>query len=440
MSQPLPPPATCRAGCARAKITPPVGVSLAGYFHDRIGETVRDDLFAHALVLDHDGTQIALVSCDLVSVDADLVNPTKALIEQKTGIPPSHVLMSATHTHTGPEVRAGNVVSRSEEWVATLPEAISQAVGEAAEGLFTATLRPNQTCVEGLAWNRLFRLKNGDEVFGKPAADRLAGVAGPVDTRMVTLGVVDEQNRLRSLVACFALHVDVIGGGSANFISADWPGEMSRAVQGVYGEDVVTVFLQGAAGDINHRPHDPTNLPTSGLQKAMQIGRAVAGAAIYATERAEPLTSLFLAADLQKIAVPYYTRDEKLLAEVAELKQRESLGDFERFLVERTESWPYDGQSADVTVQCLRVGDVGIVGLPAEVFTRIGMEIKQFSPACLTMVVELANDRVTNYVPTTDQAERGAYGAKPILSRWLCSDAGRRMADKAQVMLQALWG
>lgn len=52
---------------------------------------------------------------------------------------------------------------------------------------------------------------------------------------------------------------------------------------------------------------------------------------------------------------------------------------------------------------------------------------------------ELANARASGYVPTTEQAERGACGAKPILSRWLCGDAGRRMADAAQVMLHALW-
>jgi hypothetical protein len=42
-------------------------------------------------------------------------------------------------------------------------------------------------------------------------------------------------------------------------------------------------------------------------------------------------------------------------------------------------------------------------------------------------------------VPTTDQAQRGAYGAKPILSRRLDADGGRQMADHIQVMLHQLW-
>ena len=61
------------------------------------------------------------------------------------------------------------------------------------------------------------------------------------------------------------------------------------------------------------------------------------------------------------------------------------------------------------------------------------MQSRKVAPELL-----LANARASTYVPTTEQAERGAYGAKPILSRWLCSDAGRRMADAALVMLHKL--
>ncbi len=440
MSAQLAKPVLCRAGCARSNVTPPVGTPMAGYFHDRIGETVRDDLFAHAVVIDHGGVQVAIVSCDLVSIDGDLARPTKALIQEQTGIPPERVLISATHTHTGPEIRESGITKCDGEYVGRLPAMIARAVGEAAENMFLATLHPGRTSVEGLAHNRLFRMKDGQEVFGAGnRPDLVVGVAGPTDPEMVTLGIVDEQGRLRCLVTCYALHVDVIGGGTANFLSADWPGELSRAIQCVYGEDVVSVFLQGTSGDINHRVHSPTHLPTGGVPKAIQIGRAIAGTAIYATERAEPMTELCLDAALEKIAIPYYTRDQALLDEIAELKQRESLGDFEQFLVDRTESWPHDGQSVDVTIQTIRIGDLALAALPAEIFVRIGLEIKHFSPARDTMVVSLANDLVTYYVPTTDQAERGAYGAKPILSRWLCSDAGRRMADHAQVMLHKLW-
>ena len=42
----------------------------------------------------------------------------------------------------------------------------------------------------------------------------------------------------------FAMHPDVIGGGSADFISGDWPGLMSNTLTDVYGEEMVTLLLQ----------------------------------------------------------------------------------------------------------------------------------------------------------------------------------------------------
>jgi signal recognition particle subunit SRP54 len=68
------------------------------------------------------------------------------------------------------------------------------------------------------------------------------------------------------------------------------------------------------------------------------------------------------------------------------------------------------------------------------VFVGWGLEIKRWSPATWTMVAELANDWF-GYIPTSDQALRGAYGAKPILSRRLEADGGRKMTDAVQVAM-----
>ncbi len=96
-----------RAGAAQAVITPPLGINMAGYYHERIAEYVRDDLYCHALVLENDGERIALVSLDLVCVVDEWVREAKGLVQSATGLPPERVLVCATHTHTGPGVRPG---------------------------------------------------------------------------------------------------------------------------------------------------------------------------------------------------------------------------------------------------------------------------------------------------------------------------------------------
>jgi len=89
-------------------------------------------------------------------------------------------------------------------------------------------------------------------------------------------------------------------------------------------------------------------------------------------------------------------------------------------------------------VQVIRFGDLLIVGLPGEVFTEWGLEIRRWSPAPWTIIVELANDAL-GYIPSTDQAMRGGYGAKPILSRRLIADAGRRITDWVQAAMWEVW-
>ena len=91
--------AVCGVGRARETITPPVGASLAGYFHDRKGKSVRDDLFARAVVIESHRARVGIVSCDLISVTGEVVDAAREIIQGEAGIAPDHVLVCATHTH-----------------------------------------------------------------------------------------------------------------------------------------------------------------------------------------------------------------------------------------------------------------------------------------------------------------------------------------------------
>jgi hypothetical protein len=433
-------PAPFHVGCARERITPPLGVQLAGYFHERPAKSVGDDLYARAVVIESAGVRVALVSCDLISMTEEVSKAAKGLIETETGIPAGHVMVCATHTHTGPELRADAVVARDEAWTAALPRHIADAVARADASKAPATLRAGSAEVTGYSFNRLFRLHDGSEVFGRSGNGKTPlGPAGPIDPALQTLSAVDSEGRLIALMVNFALHPDVIGGGSADFIASDWPGLLGDTISKVYGEEVVTLLLQGTCGDINHRPHEPTALPTGGPAKAQQLGRALAGAAILALERAEPMSDPRLASVTETLAIPYYTRDKAFFEELEAIEKKENPSAFEQSLLRRGKAWPHDGQMAAVPVQVLRIGEVGLVAFPAEIFVRIGLEVKQWSAAPRTFVVELANARLSSYVPDPSQAERGAYGAKPILSRWLDADAGRQMSDAAIRLLHQLF-
>ena len=84
-------------------ITPPLGSQMAGFdARKRTAESVHDDLHARALVFDDGSTLTAFVSVEVIAVSAECPLATRERIELATGIPASHVFLSATHTHCGP--------------------------------------------------------------------------------------------------------------------------------------------------------------------------------------------------------------------------------------------------------------------------------------------------------------------------------------------------
>jgi hypothetical protein len=93
-----------KAGAAAVDITPPLGIRMAGYFEERVARDVHDPLFAKALALDDGEATLVIVVCDLLGVKRERLDEAKRLIRERTGIPPSNVLICCTHTHTGPDV------------------------------------------------------------------------------------------------------------------------------------------------------------------------------------------------------------------------------------------------------------------------------------------------------------------------------------------------
>jgi len=421
-----------KTGVAQRKITPALGANLGGYPYQRQAKSVRGHLYARALAFDGGRKRIALVATDLVGVTAEIVEPAKEAIQQTCGISPDAVMVSATHTHTGPEIRYrkdlpfGPDPTYNEE----LTRQIAGVVEDACADMFGAAVFVGQAEVEGYTRNRLLRTADGHDVYRVPGpgeqVPEALSAAGPVDASVQVLAVRDTEKRIRGVAINFAAHPNAKGDD----IWAEWPGETARCIAAVYGEHVPCLVLQGTSGDIDcERVHDRKT-----------IGRGIAGAAMVALGRAANPPPNVPAVDYrcEALTIPYCTRTPELKERMETLRKRDDLSILDRAGLASYDAWDKDGTSASVPVQCLRVGDVAFVGLPAEVFTALGLEIKRYSPAKQTFVVSCANEKF-GYVPPTDQAGRGAYGELPTQARLLVAEAGRMMVDSALKSLRDLW-
>src|SRR5260370_32110090 len=91
-----------RAGAATANIPPALGCSLAELMTDRRATEVHDELHVRALALENGAARIGIAVVDSCAVPRSVIDRAKEIIRERAGVPPSHLLVSATHTHTAP--------------------------------------------------------------------------------------------------------------------------------------------------------------------------------------------------------------------------------------------------------------------------------------------------------------------------------------------------
>src|SRR5215207_3746690 len=138
--------ADLQVAAAATVITPPEGTPLAGYYSLRGTRTVLDDIHAKAVVLQAGDTKAGLVVCDLISLPRHVVTEARRQIEAATGIPGAHVMLSATHTHTGPVLAresaldelVGATCDLGRRYTERLPELIARSVADANKKLSPA--------------------------------------------------------------------------------------------------------------------------------------------------------------------------------------------------------------------------------------------------------------------------------------------------------------
>ncbi|MFO7947650.1 MAG: hypothetical protein R6V19_12640, partial [Armatimonadota bacterium] len=132
-----------RCGAARSNITPWLGTQIAGSFSYRASEDVADELWAKAIVLENDGTSIAIVVCDVIAAVKEDLDRAKDRAAELTGISPDHIFISCTHTHSGPATLDILGVEREDEYMDWAVKKIGDAVKLAQNRLQPASFAHN---------------------------------------------------------------------------------------------------------------------------------------------------------------------------------------------------------------------------------------------------------------------------------------------------------
>lgn len=415
---------TLQVGTAEADITPPVGCRMGGY-GARTGkaEGVASPLRCHTFVFDDGATAVGLVVCDLLFVTWDITSRARSLVSEALGWPESALMITATHTHSGP---AGLTADLDASYVDAVARKIAGSVIEAFAACRPAVVKYAETSLSSISQNR-------------------RDVDGPIETvaRLLIAEAVDPAATLATIVN-YACHATVLEHDNLA-LSPDFPGATVDIVEEVGGGRAA--YLQGCAGAINPvwMRHDHG--------EARRIGTVLGAAAVRTVAEALPAgrgqwaVNLSRAEDTPKlpegvqvvtpgplshrsVRVKLQRRERPALPEVdAELALVDkSLADeatspgarrdllarrgtlhMEHYFGQHPYAYairsggPEAGDEDEVEVQAIRIGDsAAIVGIPGEPFLAIADEIRRRSGRAHLLVAGYANEAI-GYLPVADE-------------------------------------
>ncbi|HZQ43605.1 MAG TPA: hypothetical protein VFA99_10150 [Acidobacteriaceae bacterium] len=428
-----------RLGVAQVDISPPIGAPLAGYYYNREATGIHDPLHVKAMVLEQGGVKIAMAALDLVSLPREIVESARAIVQQRIGLAPDHVMISATHAHTTPVVLTnpsrynleGKDKQVAQEYTDSLAGKIADAIVQANGKIEPVAMKAAAGKDTTLGFNRRFFMKDGTIGWNPGKLNpKIDLPAGPVDPGLPVLYFEspDGKQPIAAYVN-FGMHQDTTGGFK---ISADFSYTLGEVLKLVNGPDFFPMFTIGAAGNVVHldvsRPGEQR-----GYQEAARIGAELAGDVlkVIQTAPAVNVSQIRVSDEILHFPVPHYTQQEIDWATRTQATYNTPQAAPFLDLVKAArilELNAQHGKPLDAEVQVFTLGDqVAIVGFPGEMFAEFGLQLKEDSPFPVTIVAELANGALV-YIPNNIAYEEGNY--EPTAAR-LPQGAGEKLVDSA---------
>lgn len=275
-------PADWKAGTARAVITPPKLLWMAGYAgRNKPAEGKVQELYAKALALeDGAGNRLVVVTLDLIGVPQEMRREIATRVRQAHGLPEANLVLNASHTHSGPQLRArpatpGELneakVVDALEYTRKLQEDICTVIGQALGDLAPARLTWNKARC-GFAMNRR---RDYTLPTDHPNANKAPNPDGPVDHEVPALRVEAPDGRAKAVLFGYACHNTCLG--FYNYCG-DYAGFAQQYLE-EHRPGFTALFLTGCGADQNPYPRRSDVVPgITDLELAMHHGRSLSNA------------------------------------------------------------------------------------------------------------------------------------------------------------------
>jgi len=403
--------ATLRVGAARVDITPPADPA-----NPPSGKYAHERLYARAIVLDNGTTKAALIGADQGGLSEGVWEAASKQIAAELNCPAENIVMSATHTHSGwgpggfPGMRGLRPDADANQPPPPIAGQILDAVRQAKTRLQAARV--------GYGTGKSYLNVNRDAVDGESHLwTQAPNLEGPSDKTVAVIEFLSATGEPIAVYMDYAMHP--VNGFLAGLTSADFAGAASRYVEQAFDDKTVVVFVQGASGDQN-----PLYLRAGTNAMASQSGVPITGY-VLTRERVEaPIRDgKVKAAPLDPKVKDVLERvmdsegillGEEVIRVMTNIKRLEASANITA--AQKTVTCPgrkrtdtaregtpgtYEaGDPVDIRLGVMRIGNIALTSVNAEVYSAIGQRLKRESPMADTFMVTLANGMANSgYIP-----------------------------------------
>ncbi len=428
-----------RAGASTANISPSLGEGIAGgWMPLPLATHIHDELHARSLILDDGKVRLVIMVVDNVELPREVFDAAKLIITNETSIPGDRIMMSSTHTHSstwaGHEINppepslsirgnsAGKYPKPLDDYQRFIVRRMADGVRVALNNLEPARIGWGAGSVPQHVFNRRWKLKSPvinpfgviEKVQMNPgiANPNLLEPAGPTDPEVSFLSVQSLKGKPIAVLANYSLHY--VGGVPQGHISADYFALFADRLQELLkadrqGTPFVGIMSNGTEGDINNINFRGPTVTYPPYAKMKLVANDVANEVFRVYQSIEYKDWVPLSAAQTELSLDIRKPDAQTLSWAEKAMQKTKTDHpMEKIFAERTiqmKEWP---EKIDVILQTFKVGDLGIAGIPFEVFAETGLEIKAKSPLKKSFTIGLANGGY-GYLPTPEQHQQGGY-------------------------------
>lgn len=439
-----------KAGAFAINVSPQkYPVIVNGGMTERTADKLNDPIHARCLVLDDGTTRVALVVVDSCMMPRDLLDEAKQTASRATGIPTSHMLISATHTHSAPSVHGALGSDKDEEYARFLAPQIAKGIAEANNRREAARIgwafgedKKNVACRHwemkpGQAATNPFGGTKDDRAQMNPAPNKMAEAIKPTGTPDPAVPVISVQT-LRgeplALYSAYSLHYV----GKTQPVSADYFGvycdEIAKRLNVASGRSFMAAHANATSGDTWLMDYTKPRRTDYTLES---VASDVATAAMEAYGRIQyyDWVPLVMAESLLECGVRMPTAEEVTEAKdfVKKFEGRKPK-DVPEVYARETVLLSQMPPTRELKIQALRIGSLGIGTIPNETYGSTGLYIKEKSPLKETFVVELANG-CEGYIPPPELHPLGGYTCWRARTACLEPQSERKIRERVLAQL-----